>query len=233
MENTLIGVLADLEQNPEQGLTDLRILAERWKLSEIGEWARKECAGYSPQDDLPAYRVWNARLVGDLCETWGGVVSKELDLREVIRSSGAAVTIATTHRCLRPVGWLWNESYGGRGPQETRIAVDRRLEELVTAEIGATIGPGPGHVTCVKAEHRFATSEFGSAAQGARQQGIDLCIECENQGLILPNPRVQEHDDQNGSPREKGKILQAVWEELKEHRWEIISLAAGLAGGIA
>lgn len=231
-EDTLIDVLSTVERNPEQGLTDLRVMAERWELPEIAEWARKECSGYGLTEDLPNYRVWEARLVGDLHGTWSSEVAKELDLREVIRSSPTAARVATTYRCTRAIGWLWNESYGGMGQKEARMPVTRELEDLVTAEMGMSIVPRPAQVRCVRAEHRFGTSEFGAAAQGARQWALDLCIACEDKGLVLPNPRGS-----NGKRKEQqkgeAKMVQRIWDELKEHKWEIISIGVGLGGIVA
>ena len=224
-EKTLIDVLSVVERNPEQGLTDLRIMAERWGLPEIAEWAHKECAGYGGKDSLPSYRVWEARLVGDLSGGLGEGVLRDADLREVVRSSPQASRLATTYRCIQPVGWLWSEGYGQKEGREVQRPVVRELEDLVTAEIAAS---GGGGLTCVKAEHRFGTTEYGRAAQSARQWAIDLCLGCEKKGLVLPNPRNEEMKakDHKG----EAEIVRKIWEELVEHKWEAASIAATIVG---
>ena len=113
---------------------------------------------------------------------------------------------------------------------EARIPVRRELEDLVTAEMARSVVPGPPAARCVRAEHRFGKSEYGTAAQGARQWAIDLCIACEKEGLVLPNPRKGKEDR---AGKEEAKLVQKVWDELWKHKWEIIGIGVGLGGIVA
>ena len=63
---SLTDMAGDLDTSTAQVLTAIRIVATRASVPALAQWAAKEMEGYDNDDELPAHRIWNLTIVGNL-----------------------------------------------------------------------------------------------------------------------------------------------------------------------
>ena len=210
---SLTDMAGDLDTSTAQVLTAIRIVATRASVPALAQWAAKEMEGYDNDDELPAHRIWNLTIVGNLHNPMQGFLQNvhlgDYAIAEEIRQR------ATTFRCQESVGdieTMLNNSNNGTFGSE-----NPNLVHLINT------GPmGNDGWTCTHAFSQFSRARLQSVVTKARQTALKLCLECEENGIELqwggaedatPEDRARWLD----SLRDEGTrvVLRATWESIR------------------
>ena len=173
---SLTDMAGDLNTSTAQILTALRIVATRAGVRELAGWAAKEMDGYQDNDELPAHRIWNLTIIGNLHNPMQGFIQNvhlgDYVIAEKVRER------ATTFRCQDSVGdierMLTNSTTGSFSSEFPNLV------HLVNSGPMASDG-----WTCTHAFAQFSSAHLQEVVTKARQTALRLCLECEENGIEL------------------------------------------------
>ena len=210
---SLTDMAGNLDTSTAQVLTALRIVATRAGVIDLARWAAKEMEGYEDDDQLPAHRIWKLSIVGSLHNPMQGVMKNthlgDFAIAKTVRDK------VTTFHCRESVGdierMLNDNKDGTFGGEQPNLAM------LVNT------GPMANEAwTCVHAEARFPRGNLQTVVTKARQTALQLCLECEEQGVELQwgGDDDTSHDERIrwlATLRDEGTkvAIRAVWEGIK------------------
>ena len=209
---SLTDMAGDLDISTAQVLTAIRIVATRAGVTEVAAWATSEMEGYGLEDKLPAHRIWNLSIVGNMYNPVRGVVSGvhigDLSVANQHRDK------ATTYYCRDGVGEI----------ERMLQSQDDRQFVVENGNLAMLINTGPAIKkgwTCTHAWAQFSDIHLETIVGKARQTALRLCLECEAQGIELQ----WAPDDANEEERNKWSIvlreegtkvaIRAAWEAIK------------------
>jgi len=193
----LADVVGNLDVSTEQVLTQLRIVATRATVEDLGNWARMELDGYGEDDELPPHRRWSLSIVGSYHNPMQGLIQNvHISHTAIAKDARGRVTI---HRCRTGVGEieaLLSDHDGG-----SPLGVEHpNLAELINR--GPTHSPG---WLCVQARAEFSPVHLRTIVSKARQSALTFCLECEKKGV----PLLYEAND-GATSEERGAWLQTL-----------------------
>ncbi len=174
---SLTDLTGNLDVSTAQVLTAFRIVGTRAGIEEIIDWTKKELEGYEKDDELPSHRVWpltiKATLYNPLQAIMNDVELGDFAIDEQIRDQ------STTYHCRTGI-WQIENMLRERGNR--RVGAEHpNLATLIND--GPMLSEG---WTCTHAKAEFSPMHLESVVNKARQAALELCLECENNGIDLP-----------------------------------------------
>ena len=154
------------------------MIAARSGISDLAGWATKEAGGYALDDELPAHRIWDLTVTGNLHNPYQGFFPN-VDLGpaaipEQFRQQ------ATSYRCRDGVGDLETMLSVAKRQSQTFAVEHPQLAHMINA--GGLVAEG---WTCTQASAQFSPVHLMNIVTKARQTALTLCLECESAGVEL------------------------------------------------
>ena len=200
---SLTDLVGNLGVSTAQVLTALRIVATRADVEELAEWAAKELEGYEAEDELPPHRIWKLTIVASLHNPMQGFIQDthlgDFAIDEKHRKA------ATTFHCREGVGELEDmlSAHDTKGGGGTFGAEHPNLSALVNS--GPMVGKG---WTCTHATAQFSPANISKVVNMAQQTALNLCLECEKNGIDL-----QWGEDDTTGAQERSSLINTLKEE--------------------
>ena len=218
----LLEKASNLSEDLEQVLSDLRIVAARAGVGELGLWLQHETGGYPKDAQVPVYRQLRGRLMGDIHSGLGGLLPQQ-DVTELLPAESALER--TLHPCRDPIGSLISMLAEQGNNKPMHVSIIGPIARFMNAGMG-TMKLSEGRVVA-NVTLQLSTLQIGNLIAAVRQKTIDFCLECESRGMALPDVRDEASGGAAFWTEEHKATLRAVWKGFKDALW-LVQTVSGM-----